>query len=107
MRRLAIFAGAHAIEWFMPGADTVYVRFYVKFSADYQYNHHFVTLLANLASNRWSAFGKAGLQPNGTYYSSGMEPWFAWGRNPQAGEVNLYSYFIDMLPIPPDGIKTC
>jgi hypothetical protein len=89
---------AHAIKWFMPGADTVYVRFYVKFSADYQYNHHFVTLLANQATNKWSAFGKAGLKPNGTYFSSGMEPWFAWGRNPPPGEVNLYSYFLDMQP---------
>ncbi|MCW3097248.1 MAG: hypothetical protein JWL77_2866 [Chthonomonadaceae bacterium] len=39
--------GGHLIKWFTPGADTVYVRFYVKFSKDYQYDHHFVTLLAN------------------------------------------------------------
>lgn len=87
---------AHAIKWFLPGADTVHVRFYVKFSADYQYNHHFVTLLANQQRNKWSAFGKAGLKPNGTYYSSGMEPWFAWGKNPPPGEVNLYTYYLDM-----------
>jgi predicted amidohydrolase len=34
--------GGDAIKWFMPGADAVYARFHVKFSADYQYNHHFV-----------------------------------------------------------------
>ena len=89
-----------AIKWFLPGADTVYVRFYVKLSADYRYCHHFVWLLANQAKNKWSGFGQAGKQPDGTYYSTGMEPWFAWGKNPPPGEVNLYSYFLDMSPDP-------
>jgi predicted amidohydrolase len=88
--------GGDAIKWFMPGADAVYARFYVKFSPDYQYNHHFVWLGANQRTNKWSAFGKAGLKPNGTYYSTGMEPWFAWGKNPPPGEVNLYTYYLDM-----------
>ncbi len=92
--------GGDAIKWFMPGADAVYARVYVKFSADYQYNHHFVWLGANQRTNKWSAFGKAGLKPNGTYYSTGMEPWFAWGKNPPPGEVNLYTYFLDMEPDP-------
>jgi len=88
--------GCDAKKWFMPGADTVHVRFYVKFSAGYRYSHHFVWLLANQRSNKWSAFGKAGAKPDGTYFSSGMEPWFAWGANSPPGEVNLYSYFLDM-----------
>jgi predicted amidohydrolase len=90
--------GGDAIKWFMPGADAVYARLYVKFSPDYQYNHHFVWLGANQRTNKWSAFGKAGLKPNGTYYSTGMEPWFAWGKNPPPGEVNLYTYYLDMEP---------
>jgi len=90
--------GADAIKWFMPGADAIYARFYVKFSPDYQYNHHFVWLGANQRTNKWSAFGKAGLKPDGTYYSTGMEPWFAWGKNPPPGEVNLYTYYLDMEP---------
>jgi hypothetical protein len=92
--------GGQAIKWFMPGADTVFARFYVKFSPDYQFHHHFVTLLANQAKNKWSAFGKAGLKPNGTYYSSGMEAWFAWGKNPPPGELHLYTYYLDMEPDP-------
>lgn len=90
--------GGDSIKWFMPGADTVYARVYVKFSPDYQYNHHFIWLGANQRTNKWSAFGKAGLKPNGTYYSTGMEPWFAWGKNPSPGEINLYSYYLDMEP---------
>jgi len=90
--------GGDAIKWFMPGGDAVYARLYVKFSPDYQYNHHFVWLGANQRTNKWSAFGKAGLKPNGAYYSTGMEPWFAWGKNPPPGEVNLYTYYLDMEP---------
>jgi predicted amidohydrolase len=92
--------GGDAIKWFMPGADKVYARFYVKFSPDYQYNHHFVWLGATQRTNKWSAFGKAGLKPDGTYFSTGMEPWFAWGKNPPPGEVNFYSYYLDMEPDP-------
>jgi predicted amidohydrolase len=92
--------GADAIKWFMPGANAVYARFYVKFSPDYQYNHHFVWLGANQRTNKWSAFGKAGRKPDGTYYSAGMEPWFAWGKNPPPGEVNLYTYYLEMEPDP-------
>jgi hypothetical protein len=88
--------GGDTIKWFMPGADCVYARFYVRFSPDYQYSHHFVWLSANQARNKWSSFGKAGRKPDGTYYSTGMEPWFAWGRNPPPGEVNLYTYYLDM-----------
>ena len=89
--------GGDTIKWFMPGADRVYARLYVKFSANYQYAHHFVWLSANQARNKWSSFGKAGKKPDGlTYYSTGMEPWFAWGKNPPPGEVNLYAYFPDM-----------
>ena len=88
--------GGHLIKWFVPGADRVYVRFYIRFSADYQYPHHFVTLMGNPKNDRWRAFGKAGLKPDGTYFSSGMEPWFAWGRNPPPGEIHFYSYYPDM-----------
>ncbi|MBX3118189.1 MAG: hypothetical protein KF784_03925 [Fimbriimonadaceae bacterium] len=88
--------GAHLVKWFMPGADIVYARFYVKFAKDYQYAHHFVMLLANPPENKWKAFGKAGLKPDGSYFSTGMEPWFAWGKNPPPGEVNLYTYYPDM-----------
>jgi hypothetical protein len=88
--------GGHLVKWFMPGAETVHVRFYVKFSKDYQYSHHFVWLLANPPKERWRAFGKAGQKPDGSYFSTGMEPSFAWGKNPPPGEVCLYAYYPDM-----------
>lgn len=92
--------GGHLIKWFMPGADRIFVRFYVRFSPDYRYPHHFVHLMANQQKNKWSAFGKAGKKPDGTYYTTGMETWFGWGKNPPPGEMHFYSYFIDMKPDP-------
>jgi hypothetical protein len=88
--------GGEAKKWFLPGADRVYARCYVKFSDDYQYAHHFLTLMASPRSDKWKPFGKAGLKPDGTYFSTGMEPWFAWGKNPPPGELTFYSYFMDM-----------
>jgi hypothetical protein len=89
--------GGDTIKWFSPGEDRVFARFYVKFSANYHYAHHFVWLSANHPRNKWASFGKAGQKPDGmTYFSTAMEPWFAWGKNPPPGEVNLYSYFPDM-----------
>ncbi|HEY7117443.1 MAG TPA: hypothetical protein VH475_12720 [Tepidisphaeraceae bacterium] len=89
--------GGEAKKWFGAGADRVFARVYVKFSDDYQYCHHFLTLLATDRRNRWSAFGKAGLKPDGkTWFCAGMEPWFAWGKNPSPGEINFYSYYMDM-----------
>ena len=88
--------GGEAKKWFLPGADRVFARTYVRFSPDYQYAHHFLTLLAGPPSDRWRPFGKAGLKPDGSYFGTGMEPWFAWGKNPPPGELNLYTYFMDM-----------
>ena len=62
--------GGEAKKWFLPGADRVYARTYVRFSPDYQYAHHFLTLLASPRSNKWKPFGKAGIKPDGTYFNT-------------------------------------
>jgi hypothetical protein len=59
-----------------------------------------VHLLAGPPNDKWRPFGKAGKKPDGTYFTVGMEPWFAWGKNPPPGEVGLYTYYPDMLPDP-------
>jgi hypothetical protein len=33
-----------------------------------------------------------------------MEPNFVWGQNSFPGEVNLYTYFLDMTADPKDGM---
>jgi hypothetical protein len=92
--------GGEAKKWFMPGAERVFARVYVKFSDDYQFCHHFLWMSANPRHDRWRSFGKAGRKPDGTYFSTGMEPWFAWGKNPPPGELTFYSYYMDMAVDP-------
>lgn len=95
--------GGGLTEWFEP-ADTVFVRFYVKFAADCDYVHHFVTLRANKGlkgGDRWSGFGGAGLKPEGSErFSIALEPWGDWGRNPPPGRWNFYSYWHEMTASP-------
>ena len=91
--------GGGFTRWFEP-ADTVFIRFYTKFAADCDYIHHFVTLRANKGSrggDKWSGFGGAGLKPDGTdRFSTAIEPWGNWGRNPPPGRWNFYSYWHEM-----------
>ncbi len=95
--------GGGLTMWFEP-ADTVFVRFYVKFAADCDYVHHFVTLRANKGlkgGEKWSGFGGAGLKPAGDErFSTALEPWGDWGRNPPPGRWNFYSYWHEMTPSP-------
>ncbi|MCC7374211.1 MAG: hypothetical protein IT581_06130 [Verrucomicrobiales bacterium] len=91
--------GGGLTKWF-PSADTLFIRFYTKFDADCDYVHHFVTLRANKGlqgGDRWSGFGGAGLKPDGTErFSTAVEPWGDWGRNPPPGRWNFYSYWHEM-----------
>ncbi len=97
--------GGGLTKWFEP-ADTVFVRFYVKFAANCDYVHHFVTLRANRSlkgADRWSGFGGAGVKPEGSdRFSTALEPWGDWGRNPPPGRWNFYSYWHAMT-VSPDG----
>lgn len=91
--------GGKLIQWFMPGYDTVYARWYCKFSEDFdQGNHmHFCHLLANRRDDQWSASGKAGIRPSGDdFFTTGLEPWRAWGRHPAPGAMGFYTYHMDM-----------
>jgi hypothetical protein len=87
--------GGDATEWFMPAPTHLCA---LLREVPPTTNTSPLLWSANQRTNKWSAFGKAGLKPNGTYYSTGMEPWFAWGKNPPPGEVNLYTYYLDMEP---------
>jgi len=96
-------AGGGLTKWF-ESAGTVYIRFYTKFGAACDYVHHFVTLRANRGSkggDKWSGFGGSGLKPDGTErFSTAIEPWGNWGRNPPPGRWNFYSYWHEMTPSP-------
>lgn len=93
--------GGGPTKWF-ESADTLFIRFHTKFAADCDYVHHFVTLRANKGlrgGDKWSGFGGAGLKPEGTErFSTAIEPWGDWGKNPPPGRWNFYSYWHEMKP---------
>ena len=95
--------GGGMTKWF-PSAKDVFVRFYVRFAADSDYIHHFVTLRANrglTGGDRWSGFGGAGNRPPGDQrFSTALEPWGNWRRWPAPGRWNFYSYWHQMKASP-------
>ena len=95
--------GGGMTKWFKP-APTVFVRFYARFDEKCDYVHHFVTLRANKGlrgGDRWSGFGGAGNKPRGDErFSTALEPWGNWGRNPPPGKWNFYSYWHEMKASP-------
>ena len=95
--------GGGLTKWFEP-ADAVFIRFYTKFDAACDYVHHFVTLRANRGlrgGDKWSGFGGAGLKPDGTErFSTAIEPWGNWGKDPPPGRWNFYTYWHEMKPSP-------
>jgi len=86
-------------KWFEP-ADTVFVRFYVRFDENCDYVHHFVTLRANKGlrgGDKWTGFGGAGKKPAGDErFSTALEPWGDWAKLPPPGKWNFYSYWHGM-----------
>src|SRR5262245_38597358 len=89
--------GGGPSKWFLPGADTVHLRFWVRFSANYNYAHHLVFLGANQASDKWSAFGTAGCRPNGrNFFTTQVEAFSESGRHRPPGAWGFYSYSNDM-----------
>ena len=95
--------GGGVTRWFK-SAPTLFIRFYTRFDKDSDYFHHFVTLRANKSlkgRDRWSGFGGAGLKPKGdTRFSTALEPWGNWGRNPAPGRWNFYTYWHEMSAAP-------
>ena len=100
---LGVNTGGGLTKWFK-SSDKLFVRFYTKFDSSSDYIHHFVTLRGNKSltgRGRWSGFGGAGLKPNGSMrFSTALEPWGNWGRNPAPGKWNFYSYWHEMKPSP-------
>ncbi|MDA7980396.1 MAG: polysaccharide lyase [Pirellulales bacterium] len=91
--------GGGLIKWLPEGQDEIFARFYVKFADDAGYVHHFVHI--NGEAKRWGSFGQAGKQPKGDdFFTTGIEPWFDWGKNPPPGKWNFYTYWQEMRAAP-------
>ncbi len=64
--------GGHLFRRLLPGHETLFVRFYVRFAADHGFIHHFVTLGGMKNPPAWPT-GDAGLRLVDRF-SSGIEP---------------------------------
>src|SRR5947199_8576161 len=82
--------GGWLTRFFLPGYDSLYVSYYVRFPQNWQGPTKLVALYGSRIDDQWSAFGKAGLCPAGDDFFGAMlvtEP----GGNP--GPVRFYTYY--------------
>ena len=89
--------GADLLKWFQRGQDRMFARWYCQFAEDYDQgnlNHTGGNLIGARDRNQ---IGIAGTKPGGTdRFSTGLEPWRDWKRNPPPGELMFYTYYPDM-----------
>ena len=88
--------GGHLYKFLKPGCDELYFRFYVKFSPEHSYVHHFVHMSANIDPRPWPEGHAGELSPGDIRFSTGIEPWGVWGRYPPPGVWNFYTYWQEM-----------
>lgn len=82
----------------MRGADTVHVRYYIRFHPEAGYPHHLPFLLADRQPTPWPK-GFAGKKPVGDqFFGTALDAWSDWGRLPPPGQWMLYSYWQEMKP---------
>lgn len=94
---------ASACHWFAPGYDKVHLRWYCRFAEDFDQGHlmHFTGLAAVSGTDRYAGMGSAGIRPTGfDRFTTGFEPWRAWGKNAAPGAMTFYSYFPTMKEDP-------
>ena len=96
-------ATASMCHWFAPGYDKVHFRWYCRFEESFDQGNlmHFCGLAAVREDNRWAEMGKAGIRPTGfDRFTTGFEPWRAWGNHEAPGAMTFYSYFPAMKEDP-------
>jgi hypothetical protein len=94
--------GGWLTRFFMPGYDSLYVSYYVRFPAGWQGDTKLIGLYGSRTDDQWSALGKAGTCPTGSDFFATMLVAEAAG-NP--GPMRFYTYYPAMAR-EPDGV-TC
>jgi len=89
--------GGWLTRFFMPGYDSLYVSYYVRFPATWQGGTKLIALYGSRTDNQWSALGKAGTCPNGTDFFAAMIAAESTG-NP--GPTRFYTYYPAMTREP-------
>lgn len=94
--------GGWLTRFFMPGYDAVAVSFDVRFPRDWRGGTKLIALYGSRRDDQWSAFGKAGLCPNGSDFFAAM---VVADRGGDPGPMRFYTYYPAMRR-EPDGV-TC
>lgn len=87
--------GGWLTRFFMPGYDSIYVRYDVQFESSWQGGTKLLNLRGSPVGNQWGAFGVAGTCPTGLDFFAANVVMLS-GDNP--GPARFYSYFPAMLP---------
>ncbi len=64
--------GGWLTRFFMPGYDSLYVSYYVRFPTTWLGSTKLIAFYGSRTDNQWSAFGQAGKCPNGTDFFAAM-----------------------------------
>jgi hypothetical protein len=94
--------GGWLTRFFMPGYDSLYVSYYVRFPPTWRGGTKLIALYGSRTDNQWSALGKAGTCPDGTDFFAAMVVTEAVG---DPGPARFYTYYPAMAR-EPDGV-TC
>lgn len=95
--------GGWLTKFFMPGHDSIYVSYWVRFETGWQSGTKLLALYGSRTDDQWSAAGKAGVCPNGTdFFSLDV----VQERTANPGPTHFYGYYVGMGQSPP-GSGTC
>lgn len=89
--------GGWLTRFFMPGYQTLYVSLYVRVPSTWMGGTKLVGLYGSRTDDQWSAFGKAGVCPNGTDFFDAM---LLAEANGNPGPLRFYTYYPAMAREP-------
>jgi hypothetical protein len=92
--------GGWLTRFFMPGYQTLYASMYVRFPDGWSGGTKLFGLYGSRVDDQWSAFGKAGLCPNGTDF---FETAVVAEQIGNPGPLRFYTYYPGMAT-EPDGV---
>jgi len=96
-------SSAQVTRWFMPGYDQLYYRWYAKFDEDFDQGNymHWSMIGGNKVNDKYSAFGQAGIKPNGfDFFTTMLEPARSDGKYPPPGAIGFTTSYPDMEAAP-------
>ncbi len=89
--------GGWLTRFFMPGYDSLYVSYYVRFPPAWRGATKLIALYGSRADDQWSALGKAGICPNGTDF---FATWLIVEATGDPGPMRFYTYYPAMAREP-------